>query len=203
MRRAAFTLIELLLVLTIIGLLLVVLLPRLVEPLQRGRARQTQLIEQQIAGMVDSFENENGDFPASDYQGLASHPPNDLNTGAESLVALLAAPDYAGPKPEERMLVNSDEDRFPTRVTAFAVDDAFEVQDAWKNPIAYFHSRGYGKRQAYRCAVEAGTGGDYDVEARRSRKTGNFLRPEDYQLISAGKDGAFGTPDDIVLGEDG
>jgi prepilin-type N-terminal cleavage/methylation domain-containing protein len=199
--RRGFTLIELLLVLTILGLLMVFLLPKFVEFLQRGKIHETRAIAQQIAAMAGAYDNEKGDYPPSDYGDLP-HPPNDLNTGCESLVAFLASPDYGGQKPEEKFLINSDEDKFPKVVTEYAVPDAFELKDAWGNPFAYFHSKDYGKRQNYRCAGEAGPGDEYPVEARKSTKTGTWLRPEDFQLISAGKDGEFGTPDDIVLGEE-
>ena len=200
--RRGFTLIEILLVLAVLSLLLVMLLPRFGEFLSRGKVQETRALAQELAGMIDSYNSESGDYPSCSYKGLPAQPPNDTNTGTESLVAFLAAPTYDGPKPKESTLLNSDEDRFPRKVTEYAVDDAFEVRDAWGNPFAYFHAAEYERKQSYRCEGEAGPGGDEEVEARRSKKTGNFLRPQDYQVISAGRDGEFGTSDDLVYGDE-
>jgi len=200
--RRAFTLIELLLVLSVIGLLMIFLVPKLTEVLRAGESQTTLAWMNQVAAMADAYEIETGDFPSSTYEGLASRPPNDTNVGSESLLAFLAGAEYGGTGPEEDHLVNTDDDRFPKKTTRYAVSDAFEIGDQWKNPIAYLHPRDYGKRFTYQTEAESGEVLWGDVEARRSQRTGNYLRGEDFQLISAGADGVFGTEDDLVLGDD-
>jgi prepilin-type N-terminal cleavage/methylation domain-containing protein len=201
--RRAFTLIEILLVLSVIGLLMIFLVPKLTEVLRAGESQTTLAWMNQVAALADAYEVETGDFPSSSYEGLPGRPPNDTNVGSESLLAFLAGAEYAGASPDEDRLVNTDEDRFPKKVTRFAVSDAFEIGDAWGNPIAYFHPRDYGKKFSYQTQLGTGETDWSDAEARRSGRTGNYLRAEDFQLISAGPDGRFGTEDDLVLGADG
>jgi type II secretory pathway pseudopilin PulG len=167
----------------------------------RGEEQEVRaLIEQVSEGFIDGhYLLDKGDSPPDDYTGLPAKPTNDLNTGDESMLASLAAPAAPWPLPDEKHLGNTDEDLFPKKVTTYATLDAFEIVDRWGNPLAYFHCKSYGRKQKVRAkSRESGVFEEQEVQAVRNSKTQQFFKPESYQLISAGRDGVFGTADDLA-----
>ena len=96
-------------------------------------------------------------------------------------------------------LSNTDGDRTAKRLKGFESQELFEVCDAWGNPIAYLHHREYERADVY-LSFDGETGEETEgpVRARRNVKTKRFHEPRDFQLISAGVDGSFGTEDDIT-----
>ncbi len=194
-----FTLIEILVVLTVIGILMAVLITQFTPFLKRGEEYKTLSILGQLRTSIDLYENEQGDFPPSDFHGLASRSPNPLNIGSESLVACLFSPKFPDKRPDQKWLFNTDDDNSETYLNDLDTKKLFEICDAWENPIAYFHNRDYGKKITYRSAdPKTGEWNDFEVEARRNASQGNsYYNASEYQLISAGADGKFGTNDDL------
>jgi hypothetical protein len=99
----------------------------------------------------------------------------------------------------EDNLDNTDGDRTRRSLTMFPTSDLFELVDQWKNPIAYFHHRDYGRKDLYMSYDNAsGVLLETLVSALKNPKTESFYNPRGFQLISAGVDGAFNTEDDIT-----
>lgn len=74
----------------------------------------------------------------------------------------------------------------------------FEIADAWGNPIAFIpRSRYESPIGAYRTVNRHGIPGDSSPQIRFNARTGRFYRHTSFQLVSAGLEGVFGTPDDI------
>lgn len=199
---AGFTLIELLAVMAIIAILSTVGIVGYRKFQIAADENATRAKMEQYAALADSYEHEYGDFPLDTFADLGARTTNDTNTGIEAFIANLTKVNnkYSGDGPNERDLVNTDDDKFTKKVTKSATQDAFEVADIWKNPIVYISRKSYGKKQTV-LAKRRGAA-DYEettVQAVTNMKTKSFQGPNSFQFISAGYDGEFGTSDDIVV----
>src|SRR5262245_23408013 len=144
-RCAAFTLIELLIVIAILGLLVVAFLPDLVGAKQHAAEVTTQANLTRLGNGCESIERRNGFYPPDDFVDPAGKlqfkADNGVNTGIESLVAFLSqsAADGAdltdlGPK-----LTNTDKDENGAPLPLLGGrTDRPEVADEWLTPLAYF-----------------------------------------------------------------
>lgn len=195
-----FTLLELLAVMAILAILASVSIVGFQKFQARGEERKVEALITQLASLAEGeYETAKGDYPPDDYSGLAARGPNDKNVGIESFVASVAQPAAPWPLPDERHLANVDGDKFPKKVTSYGTLDAFELVDGWGNPLAYFHAKSYGKPQKVTAKRrETGELEDQEVRAVMNPKTQLFHHPESFQLISAGRDGVFGTEDDLA-----
>lgn len=192
--------IEILVVIAVIGILMVFLVTQFLPFLKRGEEYKTISILEQVRTSIDLYENSQGDFPPSDFHGFPCGSPNGVDVGAENLVAALYSSKFPDKRPDQKWLVNADEDKSECPLTDLGNKDLYEIGDSWGNPIAYFHNRDYGKTMTYR-AFDSKTNewADYEVEARKNSSQGNnYYNAQEYQLISAGVDGKFGTKDDIT-----
>jgi prepilin-type N-terminal cleavage/methylation domain-containing protein len=196
--RGGFTLIEILAVIVILGILMIVLLPRLTELSRRAEVKETAARLVQIANAIDQYEGRFGDYPPSQFQDKWGTAPNLTNMGGETVVVSLWSPEWPGAGLPEDWLDNSDGDETKTLLTRFGTKALFELKDGWENPIAYFHRRDYGRTDNY--IVQPDEAGDTEtqVKALLNPKTKTYFEPNKYQLISAGLDGRFGTEDDIT-----
>jgi prepilin-type N-terminal cleavage/methylation domain-containing protein len=198
LRRAGFTLLELLAVLVIIGILIAVLLPRLAETTDVARERIARAWLNQVEAAISVYEDHFGDFPPSQFAEKWGAAPNATNVGAEALVLSMFSSEWSGGDLPEEKLVNTDGDESKKPLARIAGSGLFEVKDEWDNPIAYVHRRDYEKTFAY-VTFDTATGEPREgvVRARKNPETKGFYNPGKYQLISAGLDGEFGTDDDL------
>lgn len=196
--RNGFSLIELLAVIVILGILMTYLTFRLMGMGRSAEISTTRTNLQMISGAVSGYEGERGDYPPSAWKAEWGALPNKTNLGAETLCLCLWSKDYGGTGISEDNLTNSDEDQSIKNLTTHALNDLFELQDSWGNPIAYLHRRDYDREDLYWTTdPETGEQLDSRVRAMTNPATGNPYNPRTFQLLSAGPDGVFGTEDDI------
>jgi prepilin-type N-terminal cleavage/methylation domain-containing protein len=196
--RAGFTLIELLAVIVILGILMTVLLTNLSGVSDTAKVKMTSAYIKQLGAAISEYEDQFGDFPPSHFLEEWGSPPNATNMGAETLVLSMWSPKWGGTSLNEDRLVNTDNDETKRALAKFPKTALFELKDEWGNPIAYFHHRDYGREDIYVVSGnETGVMDDNPVKAVMSPMTKTYSNATSYQLISAGKDGKFGTEDDI------
>lgn len=196
--RAGFTLLEMIAVIVIIGILMIVLLPRL---LGTSKTAQEQLVRAslvELGAAIDEYEHKFGDYPPSSWPDAWGTAPNSTNVGAECLVQSLWSNEWGGTSLSDDRFVNLDDDESKKPLSRLPVTKLFELKDAWDNPIAYVHRRDYGKQLAY-VTKDGETGELVDglVSSAVNPVTKGPRNPNKYQLISAGLDGRFGTDDDL------
>lgn len=206
-RPGGFTLMELLVVLAILSLLAVALLPTIGLGLDRQGRTETQGRMALLVTAIDAFERNHGFYPPDDFKIVAPDEyqvkvqADRTNAGIESLLIYLCwkrgGPDIGA---NSGWFGNLDGDDNGVRIPLLDTSEKLEVLDGWGNPLVYFHNHNYGKGQA----VMRGVGEAAEtvtVRAVKEPKTGGWLSPRKYQLLSAGEDQIYGTEDDIVYPE--
>lgn len=200
-RATGFTLIELLIVISILGLLAAVLLPNIIGTQEAAKETSTNGTMLQLQTGCQTFSNEHGYFPPDDLrhpEGATKQPwkpDNGINTGIESLVCFLSLQkrgghDLAG---MAELLTNTDRDDHGVEQPLLRQRGRLEVADAWGVPMAYFGKANMDKAQQIQPPE-----GDAQPAKAKKRADGSFHGAGKYQLLSAGRDGTFGTEDDIV-----
>jgi len=205
-RRAGFTLIEVLTVILIISILAAVLVTQLggaTEAAKRDTARQDLA---KLEGAIQSYQNEFGACPMSSFTPAQEVSNEGANVGVEALVVALWSKKYeAGGLLEDvrDKLVNTDGDSSPKALTDFGNRELLEIADPWENPVAYIERADYGvvNREYMLFDGETGALESTAPAAFKNPRTGQYFRPQSFQLISAGPDGKFGTEDDITTFE--
>lgn len=196
--RAGFTLLEMLAVIVILGILMIVLLPRLLGTQKTAQEQLVRASLVQIGAAIDEYEHKFGDYPSSTWVDAWGTVPNSTNVGAECLVQSLWSNQWGGTSLSEDGFVNLDEDESKKALSRLPTGKLFELKDAWDNPIAYIHRRDYGKQHAYVTRDgETGELVDNTVTAATNPTTKSPRNPNKFQLVSAGVDGRFGTDDDL------
>lgn len=194
-RQAGFTLLELMVVIVIVGILMGALVMSGVGAFNDAEKKETSVRLDNLSNLILEYRTIEGDFPDNRLPRNASS--NSINSCAEALVLAFFDPGYTGSLPKQHWLENTDGDSSSRQLTTFGNKQLFEIVDGWGNPIMYFESLRY--NESVTCM--AGYDGIYEeqtVTAARNEKTGSFLAPSGYQLISAGPDGEFGNEDDII-----
>lgn len=196
-RQAAFTLIEMIAVIFIVGILTTFLVVTLGKTGEAAKEKITAAFLQQLAAAITEYESSQGDFPPSQWKEEWNTAPNSTNVGAEALVLTLFSGKFQANLPDDR-LINSDADMSQKPLARFPKAELFELKDEWGNPIAYFHRRDYKRQELYLVIdPETGESRESTVMGQINPKTGEHYNPRGFQLVSAGPDGYFGTPDDI------
>lgn len=199
-RNAGFTLIELLAVMLILAILVTFLMRSGIGGIRAVETGNTKAFLQEVTGLVNEYEGEFGAYPPSSFDPELDEKPSKANEGIESLVITLyrAGRGWQAPEVAEENLGNTDGDSTKKSLTTFSQADAFELLDAWGNPLAYIHRRDYDRKFTYvTWSVEDGEI-EREVQALVSPKTGDPYRRRSFQLLSAGQDGEFGTGDDLA-----
>ena len=198
--RAGFTLVEILAVILIIGILVAVIVPALGSGREAVRLSTTRTLLDQLSTEIEAYATDTGDYPPSTFPKKLDPKPTRTNMGIESLVIALFPADgkYQASFEADDRLCNTDGDNTKTSHTIYEKADAFEIRDAWENPIVYLHRRDYEKGCScltYQEALAAFI--EEKVTAATNPTTGSPFRKKTFQLISAGPDGKFGTGDDV------
>jgi prepilin-type N-terminal cleavage/methylation domain-containing protein len=199
-RRAGFTLIELLAVILIVAILSGVLITQLGGADDSAKASRTAGFLQELEAILGDYEREFGAYPPSRFtpeQGVAN---DGENVGVEALVVALFSNRWeaGGHNIEESYFANVDEDLSSRSLTDFGNRKLLELVDAWKNPIAYLARTDYGSEDRFYTTVrEDGQVMRTAVLALKDPVQGRYYKHTSFQLISAGVDGEFNTPDDI------
>jgi prepilin-type N-terminal cleavage/methylation domain-containing protein len=194
--RAAFTLIELLAVITVLAILMVILVSQLTGSEDAVKRGTTKTFLGQLGNAIEEYSNEFGDYPPSSLGDELGGAPNALNLGAEGLYLALCAEGSSSFGLFDDRLENTDGDALARRPKGFETPDLFEIADEWGNPIAYFHHRDYDRKDTY-VTLDPATGEELEspVLPQKNPQTKRWYNPTGFQLISAGADGRFG-PDE-------
>jgi len=216
-RRAAeegFTLIEIMVVIAIIASLIGT------ASLMLNIARKKQLVTQTqgrlntLGAALEDLHNTNqlGRYPPTSlakltFQGFEGSKfmagANDTNVGIETLYVVFRLPGL-NVRPQgldgDDCIANTDGDKAPIAIPGMAKSDLFEYVDAWGHPLVYFASADYKDPSKVELYVLSEGGEKVKVHPKINEKTGEFLRPDSFQLFSLGPDGKPDTDDDIIYG---
>lgn len=202
-RTAGFTLIEILAVILILGILASVLLVNLRDTQGATLVSDAKMELTKIGSAIDHYASEYGAAPLSSFTPEQEVANEGTNVGIEALVVTLFSRKYeaGGLLSKERdELENTDGDSSTKRLTDFDTRDLLEFVDPWGNPIAYIERNDYAANNRLYLTYDAETGEEVTstATAYKNPRTGQYYRPQGYQLVSAGPDGRFGTDDDVT-----
>jgi prepilin-type N-terminal cleavage/methylation domain-containing protein len=205
-RRDGFTLVEMLVVIVIIAILTGLVTIGIGSAMASSRASATEAMLTQLSGACMQYAQRWGDFPPSTIDDLAGRAPNDTNNGIEALVACLSSEKRGGilfrPQGEEQY-ANVDGDDAGKNLTGWYFGDnkLREVTDFFQNVVTYLNHRDFAKPRPgvlkYRISAGAET---VTIAPEKSAATNTWVNAGRFQIRSAGRDGRFGTSDDLRAG---
>jgi prepilin-type N-terminal cleavage/methylation domain-containing protein len=212
-RENGFTLIEVLIVLAIVATLMGAVMVIIPYVQNRSKVMQTQSLLAEIEAALKQVEDpyQLAEFPPTDTTALRLKrkkigteigQPNETNVGIETVTLVLFMKDLDIGRIDSKHLGNTDNDEAPKNFTIHKKLALFELCDAWGQPLVYIHSRDYQRVKeapvpyVFRSEEEGGFAAQ--VVPFTDETTGNFYRPDTYQLFSVGPDGLPGNEDDIA-----
>lgn len=213
-RSGGFTLIEIMVVIAIIAsligassLMLSIANRKKMETETRSRLVALAAAIEQLKG-ADQL----GRYPPTDisrlvfsgFDGKKFGSHNSTNIGIETIYVVFRLPGITV-MPQgldaQDATGNLDEDMAVSPVGKMAKPDLFEYLDAWGNPFVYISASDYKDPSAVAEYVLGNKDHEHvKVAPIKNAKTGDFVRPDSFQLMSFGPDGKPGTDDDIVFG---
>lgn len=140
-------------------------------------------------------------FPGFDGSKFGGQP-NATNIGIETIYVVFRLPGISVMPQgldDEAAIGNTDGDNALSAVGKLAKTDLFEYLDAWGNPLVYLSASDY-KDPSKVADYVLKDGTPVKVEPLKNEKTGEFVRPDSFQLMSIGPDAKPGTEDDLVYG---
>jgi prepilin-type N-terminal cleavage/methylation domain-containing protein len=224
MRNRGFTLVEIMIAVSIIILLAGVLIVSFTGAFSKSKEAQTKTTIETLKSNVETFQTAWGIPPPANLAelgALAGYPaladPNKTNTGIEALVLALRSKREQGPYIDAPMLqddnrrLNLDMDKALDAAMApnfldleqGSSSDLFEIADAWGNPLVYLDIKTV-MRGNFELNVNLADGTTTKIDATecqnalRHPKTGSL--PTGYVIWSFGEDGInqYGMGDDIT-----
>ena len=130
--------------------------------------------------------------------------PNATNVGIETIYVVFRLPGINVPVTgldAEDATGNLDDDKAMSPVGKMAKPDLFEYLDSWGNPLVYISATDYKDPSRVAEYVLGNSAHEHvKVAPKKNDKTGEFVRPDSYQLFSMGPDGKPDTDDDLVFG---
>lgn len=202
--RKGFTLVEMLVVIIIMSILASLTVVAVMSALTSSKVSNTEVMLDTIKAALAQYQVRWGDYPPSTLAEMRIPVPNDTNNGIEALVACLASRDKGGilyTPPSEELYCNCDEDQLARNPNNWFFGDTKlrELRDYFGTPLTYLHFRDYAKPapSVTRYVLEKGKP-PRTIKAVRSGATGAYVNPDKFQVSSPGRDGEYGTKDDIV-----
>ena len=199
-----FTLMELLIVIVIISILASLAIVGVMAAFGTAKDSSTEAMIRSMEGALNSYRMVYGDFPPSSLDRIRPRMAlNDMNNGIESFVACVSTKKRSEPfwrPPSEGLYCNMDNDKADVNVTDwyFGDKELREVKDFFGNVLYYIHSSDYEQPGPKLTRVLMRTGEKpVDVKPQKNTKTNTWGNFGKFQILSAGKDGIFGTADDI------
>lgn len=203
-RPFGFTLIEILIVIVIIGILASLVLAGILGAMDSAKYSSTEALLGTLKGALENYRTRWGDYPPSTLTEFRVRLPNEINNGAEALTGCLSSTLRGGilyqPSDSERFS-NVDGDSAPGNVCKwyFGDNQLREIVDFYGRPVLYLHHKDYaGGARTVRTYILQPTGKEVEYKPVKSEATKTFANPDTFQILSAGKDGVPGTPDDVV-----
>jgi prepilin-type N-terminal cleavage/methylation domain-containing protein len=214
-RNGGFTLIEIMVVIAIIASLIAA--TSLMLSIGNKKKAQTETWGRLngIGAAIEQLRSTDqlGRYPPTEitklsfqgFDGKKFGQPNATNVGIETIYVAFRLPGInvtpSGVEAEDAV-GNTDDDKASSMVGKMAKPDLFEYLDAWGNPLVYISASDYkdpSKVAEYVLGDAAHT--HVKVAPKKNEKTGEFVRPDSFQLFSMGPDGIPGTDDDMVFGQ--
>ena len=197
-----FTLVELLVVIAILGLLIGIVAVNTGSFFKQSSKAKSLTTMGEIQLFIEDYALETGNYPPSTLSGspLNLKSNQDENEGIEALVAALLHKEYTGKRPNQDMLINSDDDIADKDFSDVIKNRSlFEIADADGSPFVYIRNTDYDKTFAVMVKNSSTDTFEFaEVQAYKSEKIGTYANPEGYQLWSPGRDGIFETADDVA-----
>ena len=208
-----FTLIEIMVVIAIIAALIGAGSLMINIGIKKKAVMQTQSRLSAIGAALEQLRSNDqlGRYPPTQigklvFQGFDGKKfggqPNEDNVGIETVYVVFRLPLIAVmPQGVDDAIANTDDDKCSNPVGKLQKPDLFEYVDSWDNPLVYISASDY-KDTAKVEQYVLGDGQHTKVKAvaKKNATTGEYLRPDSFQLYSMGPDGVPDTDDDLVYG---